>query len=517
MTRDDSRAQRFARTWWGPCLAALVGIGSTGEPAAMPLGGEEPQLPGPTLIQQSNKPDAQQPAGTPGAPSADSFIELHQALTAARERLEELSKAAEAVAATRQLQQELAALRQENLQLRAEIEAVQAERGELETAKQAAEARAVELTKTVEQATAQAREMDQQLLAVATRWQNAQLNATSAPTRSSGDMDADARAMQTALRSEVEKPDGSAEQASAETARLRKQMEASEQRVAAADGARAEAEAQLSAMRASLQRAEQEKASIGTDLAKLKGELASVKEQAAVVGQERPQNGQQAAAMEAESDELRARLADVTARLQRSEAANAQLETQVADLRDATGPATDLAPEDLTETPTLPAGGEGAHLDERAILGGRPAVFTLADLPPDRRQQVQGLLADLHSNLDERGLMTTVRGELLFAVGSDQVQPSAYDSLAKVADLISMYENKQVLIIGHSDAMGDAESNRQLSKRRADLVKQIFVENFDLPANRLATEGAGETRPIASNTTSDGRRANRRVEVLILN
>ena len=172
--------------------------------------------------------------------------------------------------------------------MRAEIEAVQAERGELETAKQAAEARAVELTKTVEQATAQAREMDQQLLAVATRWQNAQLNATSAPTRSLGDMDADARAMQTALRSEVEKPDGSAEQASAETARLRKQMEASEQRVAAADGARAEAEAQLSAMRASLQRAEQEKASIGTDLAKLKGELASVKEQAAVWGKNVP-------------------------------------------------------------------------------------------------------------------------------------------------------------------------------------------------------------------------------------
>jgi outer membrane protein OmpA-like peptidoglycan-associated protein len=318
--------------------------------------------------------------------------------------------------------------------------------------------------------------------------------------------------MQTALQSEVEKPDGSPE-----TARLRKQMEASEQRVAAADSARAEAEAQLSAMRASLQRAEQEKASIGTDLAKVKGELASVKEQAAAVGQERPQNGQQAAAIEAERDELRARVADVTARLKRSEAANAQLESEVADLRDATGPATDLAREDLAETPTLPAGGEGAHLDERAILGGRPAVFTLADLPPDKRQHVQGLLADLHSNLDERGLMTTVRGELLFAVGSDQVQPSAYDSLAKVADLINMYENKQVLIIGHSDSMGDAESNRQLSKRRADLVKQIFVGNFDLPANRLATQGAGETRPIASNTTSEGRRANRRVEVLILN
>ena len=164
-----------------------------------------------------------------------------------------------------------------------------------------------------------------------------------------------------------------------------------------------------------------------------------------------------------------------------------------------------------------PGDQEGAHLDQRGILGGRPAVFTLADLPPGKREQMQGLLADLHSNLDERGLMTTVPGELLFPVGSDQVQRGAYDTLAKVADLIGMYANRQVLIIGHSDSMGDAERNRQLSKRRAELIKQIFVENFELSANRLITEGAGETRPIASNTTSDGRRANRRVEVLILN
>ena len=294
-------------------------------------------------------------------------------------------------------------------------------------------------------------------------------------------------------------------------------MEASEQRVAAADSARAEVEAQLSEMRASLERAEQEKASIGADLAKVKGELASAREQVSVVGQERAQNGQQAAAGEAERDELRARLADVSARLERSEAANAQLESEVAELRDAGGAATEVPSEDLTATPPLPAEEEAAHLDQRSILGGVPAVLTLADLPPDRRQHVQGLLADLHSNLDERGMMTSVPGELLFPVGSDRVQPGAYGTLAKVADLIGAYENKQVLIIGHSDSMGDAERNRQLSKRRADLVKQIFVENFDLPANRLVTEGAGETRPIASNATSQGRQANRRVEVLILN
>ena len=90
------------------------------------------------------------------------------------------------------------------------------------------------------------------------------------------------------------------------------------------------------------------------------------------------------------------------------------------------GPAPTSADADLqrtrTASATRPGDGEGAHLDQRAILGGRPAVFpVLADLPPEKRQHVQGLLADLPSKLEERGLMTTVPGELLFTVGGDEV------------------------------------------------------------------------------------------------
>ena len=231
ISRDDSRPQRFAKTWLGLSLATLVGIGSTVELVAMPIPAPGAQLLGPTLIQQSPKPQggAEQPGGTPRPPAADeskpaAFIELQEALSAARGRLEELSRAAEAVAATGQ--QELTALQAENQKLRSEIEAARTERGELETAKQAAEARAAELTKTVEQATAQAREMDQELVAV--RWQNAQLNTSLAQARTSADqMAAEARTTQTALQKRIEELEGGAKQTSGETARLRKQMEAS--------------------------------------------------------------------------------------------------------------------------------------------------------------------------------------------------------------------------------------------------------------------------------------------------
>jgi outer membrane protein OmpA-like peptidoglycan-associated protein/predicted nuclease with TOPRIM domain len=532
MSRDDFRVQRFSKTWLGPSLAALVGIGSTVEVAAMPIPAPGAQLLGPTLIQQlpGAHKDAQQPAGTPRPPSADSFIELHEALTAARERVEELSRAAQAVAATGQLRQELAALREENQQMRAAIEAARAERDDLEAATQAAQAHTAELTKTVEEAAAKARDTDQELA----------------------------------------------------TVRLR-----TEQRIAAADAARMEAEARLSEMRDSLQQAEQDKARIGADLAEVQGELASIKEHAAAAGQEQAQLNQRVAALENERDDLRARLADATAQLAPSEAAKAQLEREVAELREAArtaaadtrqliealaaigvaagpleadaallaesgkpsageradgdgrdaaapvgnvaamaapsqGPESGRVDADLQRTETAsaarPGDGEGAHVDQRGILGGRPAVFpTLADLPPQEREHVQGLLADLPSKLEERGLMTTVPGELLFAVGSEEVQPGAYDTLAKVAELIGMYDNRQVLIMGHSDASGDPARNKQLSERRAERVKEILVDYFEIAADRLSTDGLGDTLPIASNATPQGRRANRRVEVLILN
>jgi outer membrane protein OmpA-like peptidoglycan-associated protein/predicted nucleic acid-binding Zn-ribbon protein len=572
MTSDDSRAQRFAKAWLGPSLAALAGIGSTVELAAMPIAAPDIQLPGPILIQQSSQAQAEgePPVVTPPeAARDDSFNELHEALTAARERLEELSRAAEAVAATGQLQQQLAALQAQNQQLQTELEAARSQRAELEKAQQAAE-----------QATAKAQQMDQELVAV--RWQNAQLNTSLAQARAARDqLEAAAGKTQNALQARIKELEGGAAQATGETARLREQVEASEQRIGAADSARAEAEARLTELRDSLQQAGQEKARLGEALASVQGELATARQQLAAVGQEGAQVGQRAAALEDERDDLRTRLAAVAERFERSEAANAQVEREVADLREAAGEATDVARQNLLAVETRikelnealaaigPAGGpletdlallaesgtssaaeqrgveppaaaapvesdaatnqapepDSADSDLERIKAARATdqpedgegAMMLADLPLEKRLHVQGLLVDLHSKLDERGLITTVPGELLFAVNSDAVQPSAYDTLAKVAELIGMYDNRRVLIIGHSDAVGDAAYNKQLSERRAELVKQFFVDNFELADEQLSTQGLGEARPIASNATPDGRQANRRVEVLILN
>jgi OOP family OmpA-OmpF porin len=86
-------------------------------------------------------------------------------------------------------------------------------------------------------------------------------------------------------------------------------------------------------------------------------------------------------------------------------------------------------------------------------------------------------------------------------MNSEAVQESAHDTLAKVAELISVYDDRKVLIVGHTDAVGDAAYNKQLSERRAELVKQFFVDNFEVEEDRLSTQGFGEARPIAPDAT----------------
>jgi len=68
-------------------------------------------------------------------------------------------------------------------------------------------------------------------------------------------------------------------------------------------------------------------------------------------------------------------------------------------------------------------------------------------------------------------------------------------------------------IEGHTDAIGDAAYNRDLSQRRADAVKAYLVARLPAVAARLKTQGFGPDRPIASNRSDEGREKNRRVEL----
>lgn len=107
--------------------------------------------------------------------------------------------------------------------------------------------------------------------------------------------------------------------------------------------------------------------------------------------------------------------------------------------------------------------------------------------------------------------------DVYFNVNSAVLTPefkSALDGLAQKAVSAKGYV---IEIAGHADATGNAERNRVLSQQRADAVVRYLQENHDIPLRRMVTPfGYGQMKPVADNTTPEGRRQNRRVEVKIL-
>jgi outer membrane protein OmpA-like peptidoglycan-associated protein len=100
----------------------------------------------------------------------------------------------------------------------------------------------------------------------------------------------------------------------------------------------------------------------------------------------------------------------------------------------------------------------------------------------------------------------------MFDSGSRNLTPGALARLDSVAATINRYPDADVLIMGHTDSVGDESSNLRLSEDRALMVKnQLVVRGVD-PA-RLTTLGLGESQPLATNATPEGRAQNRRVEL----
>ena len=104
--------------------------------------------------------------------------------------------------------------------------------------------------------------------------------------------------------------------------------------------------------------------------------------------------------------------------------------------------------------------------------------------------------------------------DILFAVDSDVVNSSLRADLAVLANNLLDYPNSTVDIIGHTDSTGDAAHNQDLSNRRAQSVRFILIDN-GVSGSRLRAFGRGETEPVASNLTAEGRQQNRRVEIII--
>lgn len=113
----------------------------------------------------------------------------------------------------------------------------------------------------------------------------------------------------------------------------------------------------------------------------------------------------------------------------------------------------------------------------------------------------------------ESGL-SVVLEDLIFPSGSSSLANEVYGSLQQLAEWLRTDPARQVILVGHTDASGALDANIALSKLRAESVRQVLMTKWRLPPNQLRAEGVGPLSPRASNLTENGRKQNRRVEVM---
>jgi outer membrane protein OmpA-like peptidoglycan-associated protein len=104
--------------------------------------------------------------------------------------------------------------------------------------------------------------------------------------------------------------------------------------------------------------------------------------------------------------------------------------------------------------------------------------------------------------------------ELLFETNKSTLRSEHFVPLNSIVTYLVSHPERSVKISGHTDNTGSEQHNLTLSKRRADVVAEYLVSN-GVDINRVETSGLGSAKPIAGNTTDEGRKKNRRVELLI--
>ncbi len=115
---------------------------------------------------------------------------------------------------------------------------------------------------------------------------------------------------------------------------------------------------------------------------------------------------------------------------------------------------------------------------------------------------------------DEGIIVTLASNKINFDSGSSSVKPESRDVLVRLAGVIKKYPEDVILVSGHTDSDGSADYNLDLSRMRAQAVADILSSN-GVPIATIEVRGYGETQPVASNDTGEGKSLNRRVELSI--
>lgn len=175
-----------------------------------------------------------------------------------------------------------------------------------------------------------------------------------------------------------------------------------------------------------------------------------------------------------------------------------------------------------------PSGQPSNHQPDSGDLVVAPPAPADVASPIGIGPNITGKVSSLTGEIREFSVRVTASSTIvelpsdtLFAFDKADLAPQALQTLPKVAELIREGGTAAIVIAGHSDALGSDDYNLALSKRRAEAVRDWFVQQQIAPADRFQIDAVGKARPIAPNANPDGsdnpagREQNRRVEIII--
>lgn len=133
-------------------------------------------------------------------------------------------------------------------------------------------------------------------------------------------------------------------------------------------------------------------------------------------------------------------------------------------------------------------------------------------------KQAEEIEKDIEGARVERvgeGIRITFDSGILFDVDKAELKPISKENITKLANVLKKYEDTNILIEGHTDATGSDEYNLELSRKRAQTVAN-YLASLGISPTRFTIMGYGESQPLMTNDTPEGRAANRRVEIGIM-
>ena len=163
----------------------------------------------------------------------------------------------------------------------------------------------------------------------------------------------------------------------------------------------------------------------------------------------------------------------------------------------------------------------GDDADERlqrglagAVIGGGAGAAIGNNLDRQEAELRNSLGSNVGIVNNGNNLVVTLPQDILFATGSAALSGGLQNDLRQVAGSLNRYPDTRVNVIGHTDNVGGAAFNLDLSQRRAGSVASVLTSSGVSPA-RVNISGRGEDQPVASNLDAAGRQQNRRVEIII--